>query len=238
MEEHEIEEKTTRLAEVEKVLAQKTAIAERLIAEQDAIIEQELRRHEEAAFYIRLQSSCFNLYPLLVRILLGMIDDPHRRTVFRSVINGKNIHRVAARLAVTPEEIGTTFCATVRSLSNRVGEMFALFAGYRKTREQSKAFRIKYLEADAERQRLFLSENFLRWRVDMLEQECSEKEEQAKLLRDKLKQEKEERWRLEREISRLQVRMDELAYVPQGRCKIFSRFALFVKKIYIFACTP
>lgn len=237
MDTHGTEYKSGRLAELENLLAQKTAVAERLIAERDAIIDRELRRHEEAAFYIRLQSRCFNLYPLLVRILLAMIDDPHRRAVFRSVINGKDIHRVAARLAVTPEEIGTTFCTTVRSLSHRVGEMLQLFAGYRKLREQNEELRRKYLEAEAERERLRSGEKELRNGMEELKKICRAKEKETKLLREKLKQAKSGRRALEREKNRLREKLYEMTRTRKGRLQNIRWFRFICQK-NIYLCFP
>lgn len=234
METHGIDDKKSRLNEVEKLLAQKTAVAERLIAERDAIIDGELRRHEESAFYIRLQSRCFNLYPLLVRILLAMIDDPQRRTIFRSVINGKDIHRVAARLAVTPEEIGTTFCTTVRSLSHRVGEMLELFAGCRKLRKQNEELRRKYLEAEAERERLRSGEKYLLNRMDELRRICRAKKEEVKLLREKLKQEREARRAVEREKNRLRDELCKKTHTPKGLLQNIRSFRFICQKnIYL-----
>lgn len=237
MEKHGVEEKTARLAELEETLAQKIAIAEKLIAEKDKIIDRELRRYDEAAFYIRLQSSCFNLYPLLVRILLGMIDDPSRRMVFRSLINGKDINRLAARLAVTPEEIGTTFCTTVRSLSKRVEKMFDLFAASQRLDEENEELRRKYEEADTERECLHLRVNFCRNRIRTLEKSCREKEKIAKELRQKLKQETRKQRALERKKPCVETNPRPLTHADGGLAKIHGHFASFVKKLYAFAFT-
>lgn len=234
METHGIDDKKARLLELENLLAQKTAVVERLIAERDAIIDRELRRHEEAAFYIRLQSRCFNLYPLLVRILLAMIDDRQRRAIFRSVINGKDIHRVAAHLAVTPEEIGTIFCTTVRSLSHRVGEMLELFAGYRKLREQNEELRRKYLEAKAEQERLRSGEKYLLNRIGELKKICRAEKEEVKLLREKLKQERAARRVVEQEKNRLRDEVREKARRWKGVLQNIRSFRFICQKnIYL-----
>ena len=99
-------EKTTHPAtDLQEVLEHKTAIAQRLIAEQDEIINSELQRHEQAAFYIHLQSRCFKLYPLVVRTLLSLIEEPCERIIFRSIVNGRDIDSLARDFSASPKKI-------------------------------------------------------------------------------------------------------------------------------------
>ncbi|WP_455591432.1 hypothetical protein [Bacteroides sp.] len=158
-----IKEKIVTLTELEEELERKTAIVRRLILHKDKVIDQELHKDEEALFYFRLQSQCFNLYPLLTRLLLHMIDDSTRRTVFSAIINGKDIYKLAEQLSMTPESVGNLFCTTVRGLSKQTSEMFEytwryekLVAQYRSQSALLRAYkgadyitlaeRVKYLE--------------------------------------------------------------------------------------------
>lgn len=134
-----IKEKITTLTELEEELAWKTAIVRRLIAHKDKIIDQELHQNEETLFYFRLQSQCFNLFPLLTRLLLRMIGDPTRRTVFSAIINGKDIYKLAEQLSMNPEAVGHLFCTTVRGLSKQTSEMFEYTWRYDKLAAQYRA---------------------------------------------------------------------------------------------------
>lgn len=113
---HTTKEKIDPAANPEEVLAQKTAIAERLIRDKDAIIESELRRYEGAAFYIRLQSECFNLYPVLTHLLERLINDPYKRAIFTWIVNGKDIGKLARQNHSSPERMGAVFRETVKRL--------------------------------------------------------------------------------------------------------------------------
>lgn len=216
MEKHTLEEKTARLAELEKSLAQKTAIVQRLIADKDKIIEKELHRHEEAAFYIRLQSTCFNLYPLLVRILLSMISDSRQRMIFRSIINGKNIHRLATQLEVTPEEVGSTFCTTVRWLSGRVESIAASFAAFRRLRKENERLRKHCEYVDREVEILSVNNHFYYNRSNRFEKGFLKSEKEVELLQGRLRREQSRLKRTQRENVKLCKQVDELIRIREG----------------------
>lgn len=185
MEKHETEIQTERLAELEKVLAHKIAIAERLIADKDKIIERELRRYDEAAFYIRLHSRCFKLYPLAVRILLGMIDYRPYRSLFCTVVGGKDIRRFAQRNSITPQEAMKKFDELVKWLNMRTKKMIRLI--------ETKGV-------------------FDTWqkRIAELNKKCYVREEEVHRLTLQLEREAEVRNELMKENARLQVELNEL----------------------------
>ena len=52
--------------DLEEVMAQKKKNLEMLIRNKDEAIRKEMLQYEEAELYIRLQSECFNLYPVVI----------------------------------------------------------------------------------------------------------------------------------------------------------------------------
>lgn len=190
MEKHKTEIQTERLAELEKVLAHKTAIAERLIADKDKIIERELRRYDEAAFYIHLQSRCFKLYPLAVRILLGMIDYRPDRSLFCTIVGGKDLRRFAQRNSITPQEAVKRFDELVKWLNMRIKRMVSLI-------ETKGVF------------------DTLEGRIAELNKKCYVREEEVHRLTQQLAREVEVRNELVKKNARLQVEMNELTR-PDG----------------------
>lgn len=209
-------EKPAPTAPLEEVLAQKEAIARKLINEQDAIIDGELRRHEEAAFYIHLQSQCFNLYPLLTRLLLHMIEDPRRRQIFCSIINRKDVHRLARHLDITPKEVGEIFVSTVRELSRRTSELFdavrrcdELTADYRKLLKQ-------FQETEKEWRRLCNQESCLQKQVGSLEARCQMWKEEVENSRAMYAEAHRQWWESERKVLMLRERLEEAAHTENG----------------------
>lgn len=53
--------------DLEEVMAQKKKNLEMLIRNKDEAIRKEMLQYEEAELYIRLQSECFNLYPVVIK---------------------------------------------------------------------------------------------------------------------------------------------------------------------------
>lgn len=74
--------------ETNRILAEKQIIRERLIHEEDTIIEQELKKYDAAALFIRLQSECFPLYELLIKALAAMIPNVQERKLFCAITGG------------------------------------------------------------------------------------------------------------------------------------------------------
>ena len=60
--------------DLEETLALKRTNHEKLIRNMDKAIRNEMLKYEEAEFYIRLQSECFNLYPIVVKALALQAD--------------------------------------------------------------------------------------------------------------------------------------------------------------------
>lgn len=77
-----------------KMLAEKQAIRERLISEEDKIIEQELKKYDDAALLIRLQSECIPLYDLLIKILAAMIPNIQERKLFCAITGAYSLEQI------------------------------------------------------------------------------------------------------------------------------------------------
>ena len=82
----------------------------------DKAIRNEMLKYEEAEFYIRLQSECFNLYPIVVKALALQIIDNKRRSIFCSIVKGHKLKRLADFHKQTPEEIAIEFRSIVCEL--------------------------------------------------------------------------------------------------------------------------
>ena len=81
--------------DLEETLALKRTNYEKLIRNMDKAIRNEMLKYEEAEFYIRLQSECFNLYPIVVKALALQIIDNKRRSIFCSIVKGHKLKRLA-----------------------------------------------------------------------------------------------------------------------------------------------
>lgn len=77
-----------------KMLAEKQAIRARLLKEEDRIIKQELEKYDEAALLIRLQSECFPLYDLLIKVLAAMIPNTQDRKLFCAITQGYSLRHI------------------------------------------------------------------------------------------------------------------------------------------------
>ena len=108
--------------DLEDVLAKKKENLEKLILNEDEAIRREMLKYEEAEFNIRLQSECFNLYPVVVKALSLLIADDKRRCIFCSILKGHKLEKLATYYHLTPEDVVLDFCSTVRELQRRVKE--------------------------------------------------------------------------------------------------------------------
>ena len=108
--------------DLEETLAHKRVNLEKLIRNKDEAIRRELLKYEEAELYIRLQSECFNLYPLVIKGLALLIADDRKREIFCSIVKGHKLERLAAYHNMTPEEAVNDFRSTVRELRQRIRE--------------------------------------------------------------------------------------------------------------------
>lgn len=200
----------------EEVLERKEAAARFLIAHQDEIIDQELRRHEGAALHIRLQSQCFNLYPLLVRLLACKISSVRCRYIFKGIVNGKDIHEIAGHLSITTQEVGALFLSTVHTLGNRMREIYNVALEYDALKEKYE----EHLQShrDEERRDKTFSQQIrcLQNHNCALNQRCREKEQKVEKLRQKQIDREQERWRMKARIFYLEHRMDELTHGCDG----------------------
>ena len=104
----------------EKVLAQKKANLEKLIQNMDKAIQNEMLKYDEAEFYIRLQSECFGLYPVVVKALSLLIANDQKRAIFCSFVKGHKLERLAAFHNLTPKEAIHMFRSTVREIRERI----------------------------------------------------------------------------------------------------------------------
>lgn len=213
---HTTEEKIDSAADPEEVLAHKSAIAERLIRDQDAIIESELRRYDQAAFYIRLQSECFNLYPVLTHLLGRLINDPQKRTIFAWIVNGKDLAELAKRYRSSPEQIGITFRETVERLSRHAMEIL-------ETDRKLESLQLNYGRLTEEHRQLNHRNFSLQGQNSALKEKLKRLE--ARLQRETRKQEEwrngqkqalEEMRKLRGEKWMLETRLEGLTHVGQG----------------------
>lgn len=108
--------------DLEDVLAKKKENLEKLIRNKDEAIRKEMLQYESAAFYIRLQSECFNLYPVVVEALSLLIVDDKRRAIFCSIVKGHKLESLAAYHNLTPQEAVQEFRSIVHELRRRIKE--------------------------------------------------------------------------------------------------------------------
>lgn len=106
--------------DLEEVLAQKKKNLEMLIRNKDEAIRKEMLQYEEAELYIRLQSECFNLYPVVIKAMALLIADDRRRAIFCSVVKGHRLEKLAAAHNMKPEEAVREFRSVVCDLNSRI----------------------------------------------------------------------------------------------------------------------
>ncbi|WP_455591817.1 hypothetical protein [Bacteroides sp.] len=200
----------------EEVLRRKEEVVRYLIEQKDEIIDRELRRYEGAAFYIRLQSECFNLYPLLVRLLARKISSMRCRYIFKGIVNGKDIHEIAGHLSITTQEVGVLFVSTVHTLGNRMREIYNVALEYdalkKKYEEHLQSQRDEEKRDKTFSQQIRCLQNHNR----ILNQRCREEEQKVEKLHQKQRDKEQERWRMKARIFYLEHRMDELTHQCDG----------------------
>lgn len=106
--------------DLEKTLELKRTNLKKLIQNADKAIRREMLKYEEAELYIRLQSECFNLYPVVVKALALQITNDRKREVFCSILNGHKLKDVAAAHGMSPEQAGQEFNRAVWNLNKKV----------------------------------------------------------------------------------------------------------------------
>ena len=106
--------------DLEEVMAQKKKNLEMLIRNKDEAIRKEMLQYEEAELYIRLQSECFNLYPVVIKAMALLIADDRRRAIFCSIVKGHRLEKLAAAHNMTPEEAVREFRSVVCDLNSRI----------------------------------------------------------------------------------------------------------------------
>ena len=106
--------------DLEEVMAQKKKNLEMLSRNKDEAIRKEMLQYEEAELYIRLQSECFNLYPVVIKAMALLIADDRRRAIFCSIVKGHRLEKLAAAHNMTPEEAVREFRSVVCDLNSRI----------------------------------------------------------------------------------------------------------------------
>ncbi|MDD3037426.1 hypothetical protein [Bacteroides sp.] len=106
--------------DLEETLALKRTNLEKLIQNADEAIRNEMLKYEEAELYIRLQSECFNLYPVVIKALALLIADDRRREIFCSILKGHKLKDIAAAHSMTPVEVANLFHRTVWNLNKKI----------------------------------------------------------------------------------------------------------------------
>ena len=102
--------------ETNKMLAEKQAIRERLVREEDKIIQQELKKYDDAALFIRLQSECFPLYDLLIKVLAAMIPNIQDRKLFCAITQGHSLKHIPKYHKMGDEDTFKVYLELVRKL--------------------------------------------------------------------------------------------------------------------------
>lgn len=102
--------------ESQQILANKQAIKERLIRDEDKIIQQELEKYDESALLIRLQSECFPLYALLIKVLSALIPNIQERRLFRAITEGRSIKRIPKYNGMSDEDAFKIYLELIRKL--------------------------------------------------------------------------------------------------------------------------
>lgn len=105
---------------LEETLALKETNLEKLIRNADEAIRKEILKYEKAELYIRLQSECFDLYPVVARALSLQIADKKQRSIFCSIVKGHNLERLATYYKQTPEGTAQEFRNIVCELRSKV----------------------------------------------------------------------------------------------------------------------
>lgn len=106
--------------DLEETLALKETNLEKLIENADEAIRNEILKYEEAELYIRLQSECFNLYPVVTKALALLIADDRRREIFCSILKGQKLKDIATAYSMTQIEVAHLFRRTVWNLNNKI----------------------------------------------------------------------------------------------------------------------
>lgn len=106
--------------DLEKTLALKRANLQKLIQNADEAIRNEMLKYEEAELCIRLQSECFNLYPVVVKALALLIIDDRKRAIFCSIVKGHKLKDLAAAHGMTPEAAAHEFHRAVWNLNSKI----------------------------------------------------------------------------------------------------------------------
>lgn len=106
--------------DLEKELELKRINLEKLIRNADDAIKKEMLKYDEAEFYIRLKSECFNLYPVIVKALSLQIEDDIRRAIFCSIVKGHKLKYLADFYNMTPEDVVKEFRSAVSELERKV----------------------------------------------------------------------------------------------------------------------
>lgn len=213
---HTTKEKIDPATNPEEVLAQKTAIAERLMHDQDAIIESELRRYDKAAFYIRLQSECFNLYPVLTHLLERLISDPQRRTIFTWIVNGKDIGELARRHHSSPERMGIVFRETVERLGRHAMEILEIDRELESLQHTYDQLKENYRQLGHRNFSLQVQNSALKEKQERLETRLQGEKRKREELLNGQKQTSEEIRKLRGEKWMLETRLEGLTHVGQG----------------------
>ena len=136
----------------------------------DKAIRNEMLKYEEAEFYIRLQSECFNLYPIVVKALALQIIDNKRRSIFCSIVKGHKLKRLADFHKQTPEEIAIEFRSIVCELRCKInnGAFTAKESVNLRLKMERDILEHKIRDYDELCQRLQLKNKILHDQLDML----------------------------------------------------------------------
>lgn len=137
--------------ETNKMIAEKQAIRARLFKEEDKIIQQELKKYDEAVLFIRLQSQCFPLYALLIKLLSNMIPNRQERLLFCAITQGNSMKCIPKFHHMSEEDKFKVYLEIVQKLEKGIKNIPSLPQSSDKNRNKSlreKNKRIQELEEE------------------------------------------------------------------------------------------
>ncbi len=193
--------------DLEEMLAHKKTNLEMLIRKKDEAIRNEMLKYEEAELCIRLQSECFNLYPVVIKAMALLITDDRKRDIFCSIVKGHRLEKLAAAHNMTPEEAAREFRSVVWYLSNQIkhGAFTAKESVNLRLMLERNSLKDRLRSYDMLYQRLQQENRELRERFDTLQSEIRAEcesamtQEREQAMREKIRKELREKMRVKQE---------------------------------------
>lgn len=138
---------------------------ERLLQESDAILMQELQRYDNGAFLVRVQSECFEFYPVVTRALAQLIQNMQKRAIFCSIMKGTPVDEIAQTYHTSEKRVLQLYHDVVSDL--RQTKLSLIICQSRVMREQKEKCDYYHRRMlDAEKQIRSLEEQVEEWKKE------------------------------------------------------------------------